>query len=188
MPPSIVKTIRQEIYYEYAKLVSRSAFDHKIKYGFVIDRFKALCSGEITMSGTMQEWAWERELPRQCVFCGQRNDLHNDHLIPRSRNGRDVSDNMVASCRHCNTSRNNRGIYEWMGLKEKDNLHRLVAGKYLKQLIVLHEEAGTIDLQAAELAEKLCPKCRLPKVCKRYKTSGKLSCLCLESIIPESKK
>ena len=84
MPPAYVRTIREEILYEYAKLISRSAMGN-INYGFVSDRFKKLKSDEISMSGTIREWEREQELPRTCVFCGATEDLSTDHLIPRNR-------------------------------------------------------------------------------------------------------
>ncbi len=55
MPPPYVRTIREEIYYEYVKLISRSALGF-IKYPFVAERFKKLRDGEITISGTIREW------------------------------------------------------------------------------------------------------------------------------------
>lgn len=134
MPPKYVRTIREEILYEYAKLISRSAFGGQINYRFVSDRFKALISGEATMSGTNREWQREQELPKECVFCGACEGLQVDHLIPRSRGGLDSADNTVWSCTTCNSSRSDQGVFQWLGLRRKDDLHRLVAGKYLKQL------------------------------------------------------
>lgn len=45
MPPGYAKTIRKEILYEYAKLISRSALG-KINHGFVNDQFKKLRVGQ----------------------------------------------------------------------------------------------------------------------------------------------
>ncbi len=55
MPPPYVKTIREEILYEYAKLISRSAY-HSLQRGFITDRFKKLRDGEISISDTIREW------------------------------------------------------------------------------------------------------------------------------------
>jgi hypothetical protein len=55
MPPAFVTTIREEIFYEYAKLISRSAYG-SLQRGFITDRFKKLRDGEISISGTMREW------------------------------------------------------------------------------------------------------------------------------------
>jgi hypothetical protein len=86
MPPGYVKTVREEILYEYAKLISRSAYG-TLQRGFITERFKKLRDGEITISGTIREWEREQELPKQCVYCGSMEDLTTDHLIPRSRGG-----------------------------------------------------------------------------------------------------
>ena len=99
MPPKFVKTIREEILYEYAKLISRSVFSGELNRGFITDRFKALRDETISMSGTIREWQKEKEFPKKCVFCSALDDLQDDHLIPRSRGGRDESDNLVLSCR-----------------------------------------------------------------------------------------
>ena len=73
-------------------------------------------------------------------------------------------------------------LFEWLGLKAKDNIHRLVAGKYLKQLLALHQQAGTLDITKDQLEQKLCCNCLLPEVCKRWNKVGKLTCFCLESV------
>ena len=181
MPPGYVKTIREEIYYEYAKLISRSAYG-SLQRGFITDRFKKLRDGEITISGTMREWERKQELPKQCVYCGSMAELTTDHLIPRSRGGDDSADNLVLACQPCNTSRGEKGVFEWLGLKEKDKLHRLVAGKYLKQLLTLHEQAGTLEITKHQITI-LCERCPLPKVCDRWGKVKELTCFCLESIL-----
>jgi len=184
MPPPYVKTIREEILYEYAKLISRSAYG-SLERAFITERFKKLRNGEITISGTMREWEREQELPKVCVYCGSVADLTTDHLIPRSRGGDDSADNVVLACQSCNTSRGEKGVFEWLGLKEKDKLHRLVAGKYLKQLLTLHEKVGTLEIHKNEIFQ-LCKKCLLPKICERWGKVKELTCFCLESVLPYS--
>ena len=181
MPPAYVKTIEEEILYEYAKLISRSVFGGQINYRFVSDRFKALRSGEATMSGTIREWQREQELPKECVFCGASDNLQVDHLIPRNRGGSDAADNIVWACNTCNASRGDQGIFQWLGLKEKDKLHRLVAGKYLKQLYELHAARGTLKIHKDCISE-LCPKCKNVSTCVKWDKVRELSCFCLESV------
>jgi len=181
MPPAFVRTIREEVFYEYAKLISRSAYG-SLQRGFITDRFKKLRDEEITTSGTIREWEREQELPKACVYCSSMTDLTTDHLIPQSRGGDDSADNVVLACKSCNTSRGEKGIFEWLGLKEKDKLHRLVAGKYLKQLLALHDRADTLEISKAEITT-LCKICSLPKVCEQWKTVRELTCFCLESIL-----
>ena len=88
----------------------------------------------------------------------------------------------VASCPTCNSSRENKGIFKWLGLKKKDDMHRLVAGKYLKELHGLHEAKETLDVSAGDLKERLCGGCGNAAACREWDTEGKLTCLCLESV------
>ncbi len=185
MPPHYVRTIREEILYEYAKLISRSAYGN-LERAFITDRFKKLRDGEISISDTIREWEREQELPKVCVFCGAIDNLSTDHLIPINRGGDDSADNLVLSCRACNSSRGDKGIFEWLGLKRKDDVHRLVAGKYLKQLLRIHEKANTLELSKLQIGQ-LCPSCPLPEVCKQWGKEQELTCFCLESVLPYSK-
>jgi hypothetical protein len=182
MPTNYVKTIHDEILYEYSKLISRSAFN-KLEWGFVTNTFFKLKKGELKISDTIREWEAEQELPKHCVFCGSAENLSTDHLIPKNRGGDNSADNLVLSCKSCNSSRGDKGVFEWLGLKKKDNLHRLVAGKYLKQLLKIHEDHGTLNISRNDLST-LCKNCPLPEVCKEWDKVNSLTCFCLESVLP----
>ena len=186
MPTNYVKTIHDEILFEYAKLISRSAFD-KLEWGFITSTFFKLKKGDIKISDTIREWENEQILPKRCVYCGSEENLTTDHLIPKNRGGDNSADNLVLACKSCNSSRGNKGVFEWLGLKKKDNLHRLVAGKYLKQLLRIHEENGTLDITRDNL-KSLCENCPLPNVCKDWNKVNSLTCFCLESILPYKSK
>ena len=54
MPPPAVKSIRDLIFWQYAKIISESAGAGKRQYGFVMDRFKKLVSGEISWSTSIR--------------------------------------------------------------------------------------------------------------------------------------
>lgn len=43
----------------------------------------------------------------QCQYCGDRADSI-DHVVPRSRGGRDDWDNLAAACRACNSEKRDR--------------------------------------------------------------------------------
>ena len=48
-----------------------------------------------------------------CQYCGSYKNLTIDHVIPRSRGGKDTWDNMVAACMPCNTHKGDRTPEEW---------------------------------------------------------------------------
>ena len=172
MPPAAVRTIRDLIYWQYAKIISNSAGEGKENYAFIMNRFKALKEGEIEWSSAIREYVKEREVD-SCIYCGSMEQLTTDHILPRARGGPDMADNAVRVCKGCNSSKGSRRLYEWYGLEERNDLPRVAEGKYLKLLYSLHGEGGTLD----STPKSLCPRCDLGKRCP---VPGKLSVYCLE--------
>ena len=43
-----------------------------------------------------------------CVYCGSKNELTIDHMIPSSRGGKSTFENCVTACRPCNNKKNDR--------------------------------------------------------------------------------
>lgn len=178
MPPSAVRTVRDLIYWQYAKIISESAGVGKRRYAFVMDRFKKLQSGEIEWSGAIREYVREREMPTICIYCGAADGLSYDHLLPRNRGGPDSPDNVALACRHCNSSKGDKGLYEWYMLDRRYELPRVAEGKYLKLLFELHAQNDTLDVERTGL-EFLCRSCEQGHLCEE--TS--LTVYCLESVL-----
>ncbi len=178
MPPAAVKSIRDLLFWQYAKIISESAGFGKGHYAFVMNRFKKLQSGEIEWSSTIREYIREREQKKQCIYCGAKKDLSYDHLIPLSRGGPDIPDNLVMACKSCNSSKGARGLYEWFGLNGRDAVPRVAEGKYLKLLYQLHELNNTLDICRDSLY-RLCKRCQVHYLC----SSTELTVYCLESIL-----
>lgn len=56
----------------------------------------------------------------ECQYCGSKQNLTIDHVIPKSKGGKDTWDNVVAACATCNVSKGNRLLHETnMKLKRK---------------------------------------------------------------------
>jgi len=176
MPPPVVKSLRDLIFWQYSKIISESAGAGKKNYGFVMDRFKKLRSSEITWSTSVREYIKEREKTDQCIYCGREKTLTVEHILPRSRGGPDSPDNAVFVCRECNSSKGDRRLYEWYGLKRRYELPRIAEGKYLKLLFELHENMGTLEVRDVSM---LCGRCDLTPKCPRKE---KLTVYCLEGI------
>ncbi|KXB01515.1 hypothetical protein AKJ43_03310 [candidate division MSBL1 archaeon SCGC-AAA261D19] len=184
MPPSAVRTIKDLIFWQYAKIISKSAEMGKKNYRFIMDRFKKLQSGEVEWSTSIREYIKEKEKEDKCIYCGEETDnLTLEHLLPLSRQGPDSPDNAVRVCKSCNSSKGSKRPYEWFydkyGFeKAKYEMPRIAEGKYLKLLHKLHEQNGTLNLHKDELKE-LCKKCDLGSKCPEPE---KLSPLCIEGI------
>lgn len=74
-----------------------------------------------TYAGVMHDDPWQvlrakvfAEKGASCYYCG-KDASHVDHKIPRSRGGADAIDNLVPSCRACNTLKGRKTADEFMG-------------------------------------------------------------------------
>ena len=154
MPPKYVTTVRQLIYWEYAKLIARAA-GFEENYGFIVSRYKKLVSGEMNWSSSIRDYERELDKGRICTYCGDSGDICTDHIIPKSRAGvdpriiqlLDSSDNCVCACKKCNSYKGSKDVFEWYGPELVDNIPKLVLSKFLKIVYSLHETQGTLDLK-----------------------------------------
>lgn len=48
-----------------------------------------------------------------CFYCDSNDYIQIDHVVPISRGGQHSIGNLVAACRKCNTSKNNKFLTEW---------------------------------------------------------------------------
>jgi hypothetical protein len=152
-PPKYVGTVRELIYWYYADLIARAAgFDNN--YGFVVSRYKLLKSGKMKWSPSHRDFQKSLELGNVCVYCGSAQSISMDHIIPISRAGVDPRviclldsvDNIIQSCKKCNSSKGDRDAFEWYGRDRLDDIPKLVLSKFLKMAYELHETQGTLDL------------------------------------------
>jgi len=58
-----------------------------------------------------------------CSFCGTKENLSVDHIIPLSRGGSHSIGNMMTLCRSCNSSKGNKTVVEWKKFKMMYNKH-----------------------------------------------------------------
>jgi 5-methylcytosine-specific restriction endonuclease McrA len=60
---------------------------------------------------------------RTCVWCGRKPwpaDLTAEHLLPRSRRGRTVSENLAVACRSCNKHRRTKPVVAYVRAQRQD--------------------------------------------------------------------
>lgn len=171
MPDREVQSIRDLIFYQYAKLIARSAFgvgDGKAAkgqhYGFIKNTFRDLMTGRKSWSSISRE-DWQLvEAEEECCYCGATTNLHREHIVPRSlrikpecatcHRIQDIH-NQVWACELCNAEKGALGLYEFYRKRHPserkyyDLIPALVEKKYLKTIFCCHECAGT--LQAKDL-------------------------------------
>ncbi len=149
MPPGSVKTVRDLIYYQYSKLIAKEA-GYESDYKFIMAKLRELQEGRIQWSNLTREYRRESLRGKSCAYCGSAQNIVLDHLIPFSKGGQDAADNLVSVCKSCNSSKSDKDIYHWwvkdLG-RDKDELPRVVAGKYLKLIYDIHQRNQTLDAQ-----------------------------------------
>ncbi len=167
MPDRDVKTIRDLIYYQYAKLVARSAFKvadgETVKgkhYGFIKTTFRDLRAGKKSWSDITHEDKQFVQADKVCIYCGASGELQWEHIVRRSIGVKAECatcpwvqgiHNQIWACGPCNLAKGTKGLYEFFRHRHTDekkfydHIPSLLEKKYLKTVHRCHECAGTLD-------------------------------------------
>ena len=168
MPDKEVNTIRDLIYYQYSKLIARSAFKipdgvtvKREHYGFIKNTFRSLKNGKKSWSEITREDKQLAKEKKKCIYCGGEDlKLQWEHIVPRSIsiNERCKScpkiqeiHNMVLACPECNRNKKTMGLYKYYSVKYPDDrkfydrIPPLAEKKYLKTIYNCHKCANTLD-------------------------------------------
>lgn len=166
MPDRSVKTIQDLIFYQYAKIIAKSAMKtgdnetaKKNHYGFIKKTFRELRDGKKSWSAILREDLQFLEAEKKCAYCGTADNLTIEHIIPKSLrvNERCATcdkiqgvHNIVYACRHCNSSKGDTGLYTFFNKlngtrHDSDLVPPLLEKKYLKLMWCCHKCAGTLD-------------------------------------------
>ena len=132
-PPSIPRRVEDIIFYYYAKLVIAPSAGFKGNYGFIINAYGRLKSGEIRMSDYERELLHIASMPNICAFCGSRCAKYQiTHVVSKSFGVQAGMHNIVYACEVCNTSKGEKDLVEWWcnDLKRpRDELPRVPLGR-----------------------------------------------------------
>lgn len=69
----------------------------------------------------------------RCVYCGSNENLTLEHIIPVSKGGTNIEENLTMACNSCNCSKCDKDLLEW---KDKD---LIFDQRVLKQYMELYE-------------------------------------------------
>lgn len=81
-----------------------------------VRRYDARKRGAPISDLTLRQWRQVLQVFKYCcAYCGsQPARLEQDHVLPLSRGGAHTVGNVVPACRHCNASKSDRTIKEWV--------------------------------------------------------------------------
>jgi 5-methylcytosine-specific restriction endonuclease McrA len=119
-----ITTIGESLYWSYANLaMAHSAVESHMrsynKVHFIIRKklYSGLIKGTMNVGSIADDERLKMILPQACCYCGEKEKLSIDHLMPRARGGQDNSNNFVWACRYCNSSKSDMDLLEWYNLK-----------------------------------------------------------------------
>jgi len=134
--PFVSRKVEDMIYYYYAKLVIAPSAGFNKNYGFIIDTYKRLKSGDIEMSHYDHEIQKIAETADECAFCGSTSDdCRPVHVVPRSIGIPPGMHNLVIACEKCANSKKGKDLMHWWCKELKnprDEVPRVPLGLYLK--------------------------------------------------------
>jgi 5-methylcytosine-specific restriction endonuclease McrA len=70
---------------------------------------------------------------KSCVYCGSKEKLSYDHIIPLTRGGKSSFNNYVLACLNCNSSKGNKDVLLWC--KQKKLKVPKIIRKLLKKIL-----------------------------------------------------
>lgn len=83
----------------------------------------------ITSSEAKRKWrqSIKEKWNYQCAYCGSKENLTLDHIIPRSKGGSDRLTNVLCACKNCNNSKCHYMWYDWYLKQSFFTIERLSA-------------------------------------------------------------
>lgn len=147
-----ISTVGELLHWSYANLaMAHSAISAKAeKYGrleFMIRSrlYAGLNKNTMTIGPLADDERLKMVLPQACCYCGSRELLSVDHLMPTKRRGANTGDNLVWACRSCNSSKGAQDVLEW--LAEKNQFPPiLLLRRYLKLAVEMSHDRGLMNV------------------------------------------
>ena len=93
----------------------------------------------------MSQWTFIKKVREElieahgaiCAYCGEpakeASDFHIDHVLPKSKSGKTIRENLVLACPKCNARKNAFLLREWELRKEKRLKDTLEEVDYLQR-------------------------------------------------------
>lgn len=155
-----IDLVRELIYLSYANLaMAHTAVEKKQeKYGpfnYMIRArlFKGLKEGKMNMRSIFDDEKIKLQTGSICNYCGSNEHLALDHIFPQKFGGQDNAENLIFSCRSCNSSKGKKDLMEWMIFREQF-LPLMIIRRFLKLTYSYCIANNLIDKKIDEL-EKL---------------------------------
>ena len=159
----VPSTVREQIAWSYANLARAHAAledgvtKYKVLHHIIRNKmYHGLLSGKISMRSLYDDERLKMTVPQACYYCGHRDNLTVDHLVPLVRGGPDEADNLIWACRSCNSSKQGRDMLVWANSKGFFP-SILLLRRYIKIVARFCEEKGHMDINLENFPEINAP-------------------------------
>lgn len=161
--PAPPETVHQHLAWAYANLARADAAVRQgaTRYGTVhhvirAKLYKGLTTGSMSLGSLLDDERWKLMQEPRCAYCGSREALALDHLLPRARGAGDRPENLVLACRSCNSSKRDRDMVSWL-LNKGEFPPLMLLRRYLKLAFAISAEKEWLALPISELSERGAP-------------------------------
>lgn len=120
----VISTVGDSLYWCYANLAmahaaseARASTYRQLHYIIRNRTYHGLRDGRMSVAALAEDERLKLVLPQACCYCGSRESLAVDHLIPRKRGGPHAGENMVWACRRCNSSKGAKDVLVWLNAR-----------------------------------------------------------------------
>lgn len=151
------ETVRELIYFSYSNLAMAHSAVEKgqekySKLNFMIRSrlFKGLNNGTMNLRTIFDDEKVKLQTGQICNYCGSSEYLSLDHIFPKYNGGIDSADNLILSCRTCNSSKGKKDLMEWMEFR-KEFIPLMIIRRYLKIVYNYCNDNGLLDKNLQEI-------------------------------------
>lgn len=172
MPLNDVNTIEKLIFYQYAKIIVKSAKQYNDgksaknnDFGLIRVKYNELITGKIKWSDILREDIQFVNSEKVYAYCGSNQNISKDHIVPRTLNITEKCfscdkiqsiHNIIFACKSCNSSKGTQGLYTYYQKIYPDNkkfydfIPSLLEKKYLKTIWHCHNCNGSLKKSLEE--------------------------------------
>ena len=136
-----LETLREYVYWSYANLgMAHAAINmgdsnyKRLHFMIRAKMYKGLLAGTMSIASIVDDEKIKISQGAICSYCNSAENLSIDHLVPKFLGGGNVAENIVCSCRSCNSSKGKRDLLEWYACRNEFP-PLLTLRRYLKLVI-----------------------------------------------------
>ena len=161
--PDDAETLREHFAWVYGNLAMTHAAltEGASSYGrlhyMIRGRFrKGYLTGTMNMRPLTDDERTKIEHGSSCCYCGARDPLTLDHVLPKLTGGADAAENISYACKSCNSSKGPRDMVLWLVNRGRFP-SVLVFRRYLKLAAQAASSVGLLDTPWSEAPDDALP-------------------------------